>query len=92
MPRPRLKRKICFRANTKFFKPQGVPIRDLDVILLTTEEMEALRLKHVAGLDQTQCAKKMSTSQSTFQRILASAQQKTGIALVSGNAIEIQDT
>ena len=92
MPRPRLRRRIGFRANTTFFKPQGIPIRNLEIISITAEEMEALRLKHVAGLNQTQCSEKMNTSQSTFQRILASAQEKVGAALVSGNAIEIRNS
>lgn len=91
MPRPRLRKNIRFRARTTFFKPQGIPVRDLTVVSLTSEEMEALRLKHVAGLSQIQCAEKMHTSQSTFQRILSSAQKKAAEALVCGHAIEIHE-
>ena len=49
---------------------------DLDMIELTREEVEAMRLKNVEGLNQAECAKKMKTSQSTFQRILLSAYKK----------------
>ena len=73
MPRPRLCRKIRFEPNVTYFKPQGVPLRFLEVIELTTEEVEALRLKNIKDLEQTEAAKKMNTSQSTFQRILSSA-------------------
>ena len=45
MPRPRLNRNIGFNPNVTYFKPQGVPMRFLDVIELTLEETEALRLK-----------------------------------------------
>ena len=89
MVRPRLCRRVRFRARANYFKPQGVPMRQLEVIELTAEEMEALRLKNTKDLDQVECAKKMKTSQSTFQRILASAYKKVTEALVEGKAIRI---
>ncbi len=64
-------------------------MRNLSVIELTHEEVEALRLKNVEGLDQTECAKIMHTSQSTFQRILTSAYKKVSRAIVGGMAIKI---
>ncbi len=64
-------------------------MRHLEVIELTTEEVEALRLKNIEDLDQIDCAKKMKTSQSTFQRILSSAYKKISEALINGKAIEI---
>ena len=90
MPRPRLCRRVRFNPNITYFKPQGVPMRDLEVIELTTEEVEALRLKNVKNLDQAKCAKMMKTSQSTFQRILSSAYKKITQALIEGKAIEIK--
>lgn len=45
---------------------------------------------NIEGYDQTQSAKKMKTSQSTFQRILFSARYKVSKALVEGKAIEIE--
>ena len=89
MPRPRLCRKIRFNPNITYFKPQGVPMRVLKVIELTTEEVEALRLKNRKDLKQIECAKQMKTSQSTFQRILSSAYEKVTDALVEGKAIKI---
>ena len=89
MPRPRLCRRIRFNTNVTYFKPQGVPMRFLEMVELTPEEMEALRLKNVKGLDQEQAAKEMNTSQSTFQRILSSAYKKISDALINGKAIKI---
>ena len=89
MPRPRLFRRIRFNPNVTYFKPQGVPMRFLDVVELTTEEMEALRLKNEEGLDQVECAKLMKTSQSTFQRILSGSYKKITEALLKGKAIKI---
>jgi predicted DNA-binding protein (UPF0251 family) len=62
---------------------------DIEIIELSTEELEALRLKNVKDLSQDEAAEKMKTSQSTFQRILASAQKKVATALVEGKAIQI---
>jgi len=90
MPRPRLWRKIGFNPNVTYFKPQGVPMRFLDIVELSLEEVEALRLKNIQNLDQNECAKKMKTSQSTFQRILSSAYKKIAEAIIEGKAIEIQ--
>ena len=64
-------------------------MRYLDIIELTLEEAEALRLKNIERLDQTACAQKMSTSQSTFQRILTSAYNKVSDAIINGKAIKI---
>jgi predicted DNA-binding protein (UPF0251 family) len=64
-------------------------MRFLEIVELTTEEMESLRLKNVKGLDQEQAAKEMNTSQSTFQRILSSAYKKISDALVNGKTIKI---
>jgi len=89
MARPRLCRRIRFQPDVIYFKPQGVPLRYLDVVYLSLEEVEALRLKNIEGLEQIECAKKMKTSQSTFQRILSSAYKKISDALINGKAIRI---
>ena len=89
MPRPRLNRRICFNPDVTYFKPQGVPMSVLDIIELTLEETEALRLKNVEQLSQNECAEKMNTSQSTFQRILSSAYNKISEAIINGKAIKI---
>jgi len=64
-------------------------MRFLEVIDLTTEEAEALRLRNIKDLEQEEAAKKMNTSQSTFQRILSSAYKKITKALIEGKAIKI---
>lgn len=89
MPRPRLKRCIEFDPNITYFKPRGVPMRELEIIELTTEEMESYRLRHLNSLDQKEAAKKMKTSASTYQRILYSAYEKIADALINGKAIKI---
>ena len=89
MPRPRLRKNIKFKPQVTYFKPQGVPLRDLKETELSSEEVEALRLKNIQEYDQNTCAQKMQTSQSTFQRIISSAYKKISLALIEGEAIKI---
>jgi len=89
MPRPKLNRRIRFNPDVIYFKPQGIPMRELGEIEITMEEIEALRLKNIKKLEQIECAKIMKTSRSTFQRILSSAYRKISKALVNGKAIKI---
>jgi len=89
MPRPRLYRKIEFNPKVTYFKPQGIPMRSLEIVELTIEEMESYRLRHLDNLDQKEAALKMHTSPSTYQRILYSAYKKIADALIRGKAIKI---
>lgn len=90
MARPRKIRRIKFNPEITYFKPRGVPLMQLDEVELGHDEMEAIRLKNLEDLDQTECAKKMKISQSTLQRILSSAYKKITEALVKGKAIKIE--
>jgi len=89
MPRPKLRRRINFNPNITYFKPQGVPMRELELVELSMEELEAYRLRHIKDLDQEEAAMEMHTSQSTYQRILYSAYKKIADALIGGKAIKI---
>ena len=61
----------------------------LEVVELTIEEIEAYRLSYVKNMEQNDGAKEMNTSQSTYQRILSSANKKIADALINGKAIKI---
>jgi len=88
--RPRIPRIIDFEPGTTYFKPAGIPLRILEEVVLSFEEIEALRLKEVEELGQTQAAKKMHVSQPTFFRILSTARKKVAQAIINGKAIKIQ--
>ena len=92
MPRPRLCRRINFNPHITYFKPQGAPMRELEIVELTMEEIEAYRLRHINDLEQKEAAEKMRTSQSTYQRILYSAYKKIADGLINGKAIKIIKT
>ena len=58
-------------------------------MVLESDELEALKLYEVDGLDQIRSAKKMKISQPTFARILGSAHKKVANAMIKGMAIRI---
>lgn len=91
MTRPRLCRKLRFQPKAHYFKPQGIPMHQLEEVVLTKEEMEAVKLKDFDGLEQIEAAEKMNTSQSTFQRILSSARVKIAEVIVKGQALKIEE-
>ena len=90
MPRPIKCRQVAFIPEVTYFKPAGVPLRNLEEVSLSLEEAEAIRLRDLEKLGQEQCAQKMNISRSTFQRLLASARPKVADALLNGKAIKIK--
>jgi len=90
MSRPPKSRRVEFLPRLTYFKPAGVPLRELEEVGLTVEELEAIRLKDLVGLEQEACAEKMGVSRPTYHRVLASARAKIADALVSGKAIRVE--
>ena len=92
---------IYLARPTKWRKIENVPIspcfipsqNDAERIpenVLKLEELEAIRLKDLEGLEQSECAAKMEVSRPTFQRILLSARAKVADSLVNGKIIRIE--
>jgi predicted DNA-binding protein (UPF0251 family) len=90
MSRPLKCRRIAYLPNVTYFKPAGIPMRELEEVCLSFEEAEAIRLKDLGGLEQEPAAEKMKISRATFQRVLASARRKIADGLLKGKAIRIE--
>ncbi len=90
MPRPPKVRRVEYMPSITYFKPAGIPMRELEEVILAVEELEAVRLKDLEGLEQEEGAIRMGVSRSTFQRILVSAREKIADALVSGKALRVE--
>lgn len=89
MPRPPCPRTISHRPPATYFKPAGIPLRDLGEIELAPDELEAVRLADDEDLYNTEGAKRMGVSRQTFDRILNRARRKIAAALVHGQALRI---
>ncbi|MDY6904769.1 MAG: DUF134 domain-containing protein [Thermodesulfobacteriota bacterium] len=90
MPRPKKKRNIICDPNVSYFKPRGVPLRQLKEVALTVDEYEALRLADLMGLSHEAAGKHMGVSRATFGRIVQKARKSVADALVNGMAIRIE--
>ncbi len=90
MTRPKIPRFCRCRPCACFFKPRGVPLRDLEEVELKKDEFESIKLHDVDNLDQENAARKMRISQPTFARIIDSAYKKIAKSLVLGKAIKIE--
>ena len=64
----------------------------LQVVQLNLDELEALRLCDLLGLDQEAAGERMGVSRGTVQRLLSSARAKVADALVNGKALVIVRT
>ena len=72
-----------------YFKPRGIPMSQLDEVVLTIDELEAIRLADLDEMYQEAAAQKMKVSRQTFGRIVAAARKKVAEALVEGKALRI---
>lgn len=88
--RPRKIRRVGFLPRSDYFKPRGIPLSSLELIILSYDEAEVLRLIDVEGLDQNAVAEKMAVSRITVQRIYKSARRKVADAIINAKAIKIE--
>ncbi len=90
MARPVKWRKIENIPTVPYFVPSEKDIDEIRGNVLKLEELEAVRLKDLEGLEQEECAQKMQVSRPTFQRILISAREKITDSLVNGKTLKIE--
>jgi len=89
MPRPTHLRQVSFQPSINAFKPIGIPMRQLEILSLQLDELEAIRLTDREGLYQEEAARRMGVSRVTFGRILRDAHAKVAEALLEGKALVI---
>lgn len=90
MARPTKWRKIEHVPVIPYFVPSEKEVEELPENILKLEELEAIRLKDLEGLEQGECAERMEVSRPTFQRILLSAREKVADSLIYGKMIRIE--
>ena len=89
MARPMKCRKVSCDVSAVYFKPQGIPMTELEEIELELDEVEALRLADLEDLYQADAALRMGVSRQTFGNIVARAHKKVATALLQGKALRI---
>ena len=90
MARPTKWRKIDNIPTVQYFMPSEKRVEELPENILKLEELEAIRLKDLEGLEQDECADRMEISRPTFQRILLLDRGKVADSLINGKGICIK--
>jgi predicted DNA-binding protein (UPF0251 family) len=85
----RVKRRVSCFPKATYYKPREVPLCDLEIINLSIEELETIRLCDLLQIEQNKAADRMGISRKTFWNDLQNARQKVVDALVNGKSIEI---
>ncbi|ODS35933.1 MAG: hypothetical protein A7316_10520 [Candidatus Altiarchaeales archaeon WOR_SM1_86-2] len=88
--RPRCLRNVSKIPDVDYFKPMGIPLADLEAVILSVEELETIKLVDFEGLEHEEAAKKMNVSRKTLWRDLKSGRKKVADALINGKSIEIR--
>ncbi len=89
MPRPRKQKKICDLPRIDTFAPADCSKDDTDIIVMSIEEYEVIRLIDHEGLNQVQCAAVMSVARSTIQRLYTDARKKLADSIINGKILKI---
>ena len=83
-------RNVSKIPDVDYFKPMGIPLADLEAVILSVEELETIKLVDFEGLEHEEAAKKMNVSRKTLWRDLKSGRKKVADALINGKSIEIR--
>jgi uncharacterized protein len=90
LARPQKDRIVTCDPTISYFKPRGVPLREMEEVRLTIDQMEALRLADLEGLSQQEAGFRMGVSRATFGRIIQQARKVVAEAIINGKAILLE--
>ena len=91
-PRHKKPRACGCQFRGKAFKPTGIPMTEIEKIVLYRDELEALKLCDMDDLTQEEAGKRIGVSRGTVQRLLSQARKKVATALAECRAIVFEQT
>lgn len=89
MARPVKWRRVCDLPGNDSFGPLRGKAAPGELITMTVDEYETIRLIDLEGLNQEECASRMNVARTTVQGIYIEARRKLADALVNGKALQI---
>ena len=90
MPRPKKWRRVCSLPDVNRFGPLGFPVEKEDLVIMSVDEYETIRLIDLEGLSQEECANIMHVARTTVQGIYQEARKKIAESLVEGKVLLIE--
>ena len=91
MARPKKNRTIQCNPAAYYFKPRGIPMSELEEVVLEPDELEAIRLADFLDMSQEEAASEMNISRATFGRIVAKARKKIADCILNGKAVRVSE-
>ena len=89
MPRPIIARSVYGLPKHRRFGPLDT-LNDLDIIIMSIDEYETIRLIDEVGLNQAECALEMGIGRTTAQRIYNSARKKIACCITHGKVLQFE--
>lgn len=89
MARPTKCRRVCCMPKTKMYGPVDCIRKGGEIIELTVDEFETIRLIDNKQFSQEECAKSMKVARTTVQKIYADARMKLADSVINGKTIII---
>lgn len=90
MPRPRKWKKVCSLPEINLYGPLNGLNEEREIILMTVEEYETIRLIDQESLTQEESAEKMNVARGTVQKLYNDARAKLAESLINGNILKIE--
>ncbi len=90
MPRPMKWRKVCCLPNSNRFGPLDSTLENNNIVNMTVDEYETIRLIDLEGLSQEECAIQMNVARTTIQGIYSDARKKLAESLINEKMLLIK--
>ncbi|MCP4181032.1 MAG: DUF134 domain-containing protein [bacterium] len=94
MARPLKCRKIYIDIETESycFGPKRVPMKQLEKVALTLDELQAVKFADLEGVYHENAGKRMGISRQTFSNLVKSARKKIADAIINQKVLIIEDS
>jgi len=90
MARPKNNRSVHTPPLFSTFKPIGIKSNTLQVVNLSIDEYEAIRLADNLSLSHQEASEEMNVSRSTFSRLIENARKKMSEFIIHGKMLKIE--
>ncbi|NLI22716.1 MAG: DUF134 domain-containing protein [Clostridiales bacterium] len=90
MPRPKKWRMVCCLPPVLEFVPVNTPCAADEIVVMTVDEYETIRLIDHEGFSQEECSGYMKIARTTVQLVYNNARKKIAAALVEGRTLRIE--
>lgn len=87
MARPRKRKRICKKPEISSFNSAK---KAKEIVEITVDELEAVRLIDYKGLTQQECAKQMQVARTTITSVYDSARYKISDSILQDKELKVQ--